>query len=522
MRRRRYVAAFLFLLGLAGALRTPVGLAAPASAPAATPTTPPSGAPADASPGAPAPPFEPPPPRGLPTAEANRGAGKKVVIVPIHGTIDLGLAPFVERILREHGDAALLVLDVDTFGGRVDAAVQIRDRLLSSPMPVLAFVNRRAISAGALISLAAHHIVFTEGATMGAATPVQLEGGEAKPVGEKMVSYMRSEMRSTAEARGRSGIVAEAMVDADVEIPGLDEKGKLLTLTTETAVTAHVADGRFETLDALLIAIGLEQASTLRPEPNWAENLARFFTDPTVSGLLMGIGMLGLLIEFSHPGFVLPGVTGVLCLALFFGGHFFARLAGWGEVIGFAAGLVLLGFELFVIPGFGIAGVLGITLIAGSLVMALLGLPLDVAWDAGFFADAMGVVLLSTVLSVVAFVFIVRTLPKGRRFGGLSLTTTLGPATVAVDAEQADWHSQPSDWARYLGVRGVAQTDLRLAGKARLGDETVDVVSESEYIDRGTPVRVIRVEGVRIVVVAVRDAGAAGSGGPPGAKTETE
>jgi membrane-bound serine protease (ClpP class) len=134
----------------------------------------------------------------------------------------------------------------------------------------------------------------------------------------------------------------------------------------------------------------------------------------------------------------------------------------------------------------------------------------------------MGVVLLSTVLSVVAFVFIVRTLPKGRRFGGLSLTTTLGPATVAVDAEQADWHSQPSDWARYLGVRGVAQTDLRLAGKARLGDETVDVVSESEYIDRGTPVRVIRVEGVRIVVVAVRDAGAAGSGGPPGAKTETE
>lgn len=508
------MAAFFFLVlffsGLAGLSRglwMPAGYAAPPGTPSAAASGPASAEPmATAPPSAAstsAAPFDPPPIRGLPSAEAGRGAGRKVVVIPIDGTIDLGLAPFVERVLREHGDAALLVLDVDTFGGRVDAAVQIRDRLLSSPVPVLAFVNRRAISAGALISLAAHHIVFTEGATMGAATPVQLEGGEAKPVGEKMVSYMRSEMRSTAEARGRSGIVAEAMVDADVEIPGLDEKGKLLTLTTETAVTAHVADGRFETLEALLIAIGLEQAQLVRSEPNWAENLARFFTDPTVSGLLMGIGMLGLLIEFSHPGFVLPGVVGVLCLALFFGGHFFARLAGWGEVIGFAVGLVLLAFELFIIPGFGVAGVLGIALVAGSLVMALLGLPIDVAWDTGFFADAMGVVILAVVLSVVAFVLLVRALPKGRRFGGLSLTTTLGPATAALEADAADWHSQPAEWARYLGATGVAQTDLRLSGKARLGDETVDVVSESEYIERGTPVRVIRVEGVRIVVVAV-------------------
>jgi len=492
------VAVLTFLIGLTGALYLPAGYAAPASAPA---TTDAPAAPVTGPPSAPAS-FEPPPIRGLPSVDAGRGVGKKVVVVPIKGTIDLGLAPFVQRVIREHADAALLVLDVDTFGGRVDGAVQIRDGLLSSPVPVLAFVNRRAISAGALISLAAHHIVFTEGATMGAATPVQLEGGDVKPVGEKMVSYMRSEMRSTAEARGRSGIVAEAMVDADVEIPGLDEKGKLLTLTTETAVTAHIADGRFETLDALLIAIGLEQAHLVRPEPSWAENLARFFTDPTVSGLLMGIGMLGLLIEFSHPGFILPGVVGVICLALFFGGHFFARLAGWGEVVGFATGLVLLAVELF-IPGFGIAGVLGITLIAASLVMALLGLPIEVAWETGHFADAMGVVIPAVVLSVVAFVVLVRSLPKGRRLGGLSLTTTLGSGTGAVEADAADWHSQPAEWSRYLGATGFAQTDLRLSGKARLGDETVDVVSESEYIDRGTPVRVIRVEGVRIVVVAV-------------------
>ena len=452
-------------------------------------------------------PFEPPPVRPLPTPREDRGRGRKVVVVAIHGTIDLGLAPFVERVMTENADAELLVFDVDTFGGRVDAAVQIRDRLLASTVPVLAFINRRAISAGALISLAAHHIVFTEGATLGAATPVHLEGGEAKPVEEKMVSYMRSEMRSTAEARGRSGIVAEAMVDADVAIPGLDEKGKLLTLTTETAVRAHIADARFDTLDALLTALGLDQADRITPEPNWAEHLARFFTDPTVSGLLMGLGMLGLLVEFSHPGFILPGVVGVLCLAFFFGGHYIARMAGWGEIIGFVVGLGLLGLEIFVIPGFGVAGVIGIGLIAVSLVMALLGLPLDVSWNVGYFADAMSIVLLSILVATVAFIALIRLVPTNRRLGGLTLQTTLGGVGPVLAAESAEWRSQPLEWARYLGERGVALTDLRLSGKARLLGETVDVVSESEYIVKDTPVRVVLVEGVRIVVVADPGAG---------------
>ena len=160
-----------------------------------------------------------------------------VYIAPIEGMIDLGLAPFVQRVLNEAAQegAAAVVLEINTFGGRVDAAVLIRDALLNARVPTVAFVNKRAISAGALISLAAEKIVMANGGTIGAATPVAMgqPGAPAQPVAEKTVSYVRKEFRATAEARKRPPIIAEAMVDADVEIPGLIQKGKLLTLTTE-------------------------------------------------------------------------------------------------------------------------------------------------------------------------------------------------------------------------------------------------------------------------------------------------
>ena len=147
--------------------------------------------------------------------------------VPVAGTIDLGLAPFIDRTLKEAeaSSAAAVVLEIDTFGGRVDAAVLIRDTLLRSRVRTIAFVNKRAISAGALIALAGNTIAMAEGGTIGAATPVEVgPGGPAQPVAEKTVSYMRTEFRSTAEARGRPPELAEAMVDADIEVPGVSEK----------------------------------------------------------------------------------------------------------------------------------------------------------------------------------------------------------------------------------------------------------------------------------------------------------
>lgn len=423
-----------------------------------------------------------------PLPDLSAQAPQGVLVVPIHGTIDLGLAPYVRRALAAHPDAAVVILDVDTFGGRVDAAVRIRDALLSAGRPSIAFVHRRAISAGALISLAAEHIVVTSGATMGAATPVQLEGGDAKPVEEKMVSYMRSEMRATAEARGRSGDIAEAMVDADFEVPGLDEKGKLLTLTTDTALSSGIADAQFETLDALLAALGLSEAPRLDVAPTWAEQVARVLTDPTVSGLLMGLGTLGLLIELTHPGLIIPGVIGAISLGLFLGGHWVVELAGWEELILLLLGVFLLAAELLILPGFGLAGIGGLLSLAAALTLALIGLPLGVSWELGLITDALSVVVISTFVAAVLLLVAMRFLPQRRFARGLVLQTTLD-AVVTPPA------------SALLGALGVASTDLRPAGKALIDGRLVDVVSQLHFVERGASVQVVEVEGARVVVL---------------------
>src|SRR5512145_80105 len=207
-----------------------------------------------------------------------------VYVAPIEGIIDLGLAPYVQRVLNEATDAgaAAVILEINTFGGRVDAAVLIRDALLNSRVQTVAFVNKRAISAGALIALATEKIVMGDGGTIGAATPVQMgqPGAPAQPVEEKTVSYVRKEFRATAEARKRPPLIAEAMVDADVEIPDLIEKGKLLTLTTEEALKHKVADFRAETIESVLEHLGLAGSQVRRVSPNWAEELVRFLTNP--------------------------------------------------------------------------------------------------------------------------------------------------------------------------------------------------------------------------------------------------
>ena len=241
-----------------------------------------------------------------------------VYVVPVEDVIDLGLAPFIQRVLDEASQegAASVVLKVNTFGGRVDAAVLIRDALLESKVPTVAFINKRAISAGALISLAAETIAMTDGSTIGAATPVQLglPGSPAQPVAEKTVSYMRKEFRATAEKRNRPGLVAEAMVDADVKIEGVIDKGKLLTLTTEEALNLKVADFRANSLASVLQSLNLGDAEVRHASETWAESLVRFLTNPVVSSLLMTLGILGIIVEIRMPGFGLPGTLGLISI----------------------------------------------------------------------------------------------------------------------------------------------------------------------------------------------------------------
>jgi membrane-bound serine protease (ClpP class) len=424
-----------------------------------------------------------------PSAQEQR---RVVYVAPIEGIIDLGLAPYVQRVLdtAEREGAAAVVLEINTFGGRVDAAVQIRDALLNSPVRTIAYINKRAISAGALISLAAQTVVVAGGSTIGAATPVQMgqPGAGSQPVAEKTVSYVRKEFRSTAESRKRPLLIAEAMVDADVAIPGLVDKGKLLTLTTEEALKHKVADFRADTLPEALQRAGLGAAELRRLAPNWAENLVRFLTHPVVSSLLITVAMLGIVIELRTPGFGIAGGLGLGSLGLFLWGHWLVQLAGWEELLLALVGVVLLVAELLFLPGFGIAGVLGILALLAGLVLSMLG----PGSTAQFIMLVGGRVVFALLFAMAASLVLLRFmthLPFGRR---MILDTGLAAAKGYASAPESD--------LRWLGKRGVAHSMLRPAGIADIEGQRVDVVSNGEMIDAGQPIEVIRVDGNRVVV----------------------
>lgn len=429
---------------------------------------------------------------GAATAPCAQERQQVVWVAPIDGMIDLGLAPFVQRVLDEAtaAGAAAVVLEINTFGGRVDAAVQIRDALLNSRVRTVAFVNKRAISAGALIGLAAEKIVMAGGSTIGAATPVQAgqPGAAAQPVQEKTVSYVRKEFRATAESRKRPPLLAEAMVDADVAIRGVVEKGKLLTLTTDEALKHGLVDFRADTLEDALQKLGLGGAELRRASPNWAENLVRLLTHPIVSSLLISIAMVGILIELRTPGFGIAGGLGVASLALFLWGHWLVQLAGWEELLLALAGMVLLALEFFVIPGFGIAGALGILAILAGIVLSMLG-PGNTPQFVMMAAARVVFALLFALIASLVLLRLMPRLPIGKR---LILQTELGAASGYVSAPEGD--------RRWLGRKGRAWSPLHPAGIAEIDHQRVDVVSEGEPIDAGRPIEVIRVDGNRIVV----------------------
>jgi membrane-bound serine protease (ClpP class) len=415
-----------------------------------------------------------------------------VYVAPIEGIIDLGLAPFVQRVLNEAtaAGAAAVIFEINTFGGRVDAAVLIRDALLNAKVTTVAFVNKRAISAGALISLAAEKIVMVDGGTIGAATPVQMgqPGAPAQPVEEKTVSYVRKEFSATAETRKRPPLIAEAMVDADVEIPGVIEKGKLLTLTTEEAMKHKVIDFRAQSIEGVLDQLGLGGAEVRRATANWAENLVRFLTHPIVSSLLMTVAMLGIIIEIRTPGFGVPGALGITSLALFFWGHWLVQLAGWEELLLVAAGLVLLVLEIFVTPGFGLAGALGIAALLGGLSLSLFGA--GASWE--FIFKAVSRVVFSLLLALIASLLTLRFLPHLPFARRLMLETGLLAGAGGGSAPESD--------RNWLDKSGTALSPLRPAGIAEFAGKRVDVVSDGELIEPGVPIVVTRVDGNRIVV----------------------
>jgi len=431
-------------------------------------------------------------------AQAQEAAGQRAMVssspvyrITVTGTIELGLAPYVRRAVREANDtgALAIVLDIDTFGGRVDAAQQIVTAVGESEIPVYAFVRHNAWSAGAMIALAADSIFMTPGSSIGAATPV---GGAGEKQPEKIVSAMRAEFRALAERRGLDPRIAESMVDESIEIEGVIEAGKLLTLTGHEAIELGVAAGEVENLDALLALLSLDGTGLETVSVNWAEGLVRFLSNPIVAPILLSIGTLGIIIEIKTPSFGLAGLTGLVALGAFFGSHLIVGLAGMEEIILLGAGLIALGIEVFVVPGFGIAGIVSILCITTATFMALIGaLP---TWSE--VARASGIMIVAAGIVAGAVFAIVRNLPTSSRWRGIFLRDTTDRA--------AGFIAEPLR-EDLIDVEGIAVTDLRPSGTARFGEERLDVVSDTGYISKGTRVRVIRSEGYRHVVEPAED-----------------
>ncbi len=411
--------------------------------------------------------------------------------IPVTGTIELGIAPFVARGLSEaqKEGARAVVLEIETPGGRVDAAQHIVKAIIQTEIPVYAFVNAHAWSAGALIALAADSIYMGPGSSIGAATPV---GGTGEKLSEKIVSAMRGEFRSLAERRGLDPRIAEAMVDEEIAVEGVVEAGKLLTLTAAEAVETGVAAAEVENLDDLLRQVGLGEVGVATVSINWAEQLVRFLSHPLVAPLLLSIGTLGLIIEIKTPSFGLAGLTGIVALGAFFGSHLIVGLAGWEEVILLVAGLIALAIEVFVVPGFGIAGMIAILCIGSATFLALIGaLP---TW--GDIARASGILVTSFMIVAAAVYAIVRHLPTSERWRGIFLR--------AATTKETGYLSAPAR-AELVGLEGLAVTDLRPSGTMRIGNERHDVVSDTGFIPKGARVRIIRSETYRLVVEEVAD-----------------
>lgn len=417
-------------------------------------------------------------------------AQELVYRVPVTGVIELGIAPYIERSLKEAGEAGAraVILDVNTLGGRVDAALNIVDAIRGSEVPVYALVDPRAISAGALISVSADSVFMVPEALMGASTVV---GGSGEKMSEKAQSMMRAQFRALAEARGIDPRIGEAMVDEEIEIEGVIEAGKLLTLTADEAVRVGYAV-KVDGFDAMLESLGLSGAEVYTPSVNWAEQVVRFLSHPVVAPLLLSIGVLGLIIEIKTPSFGFAGLTGLLALTAFFGSHLIIGLAGLEEILLLAVGLVALIIEVFIVPGFGVAGVVAIACIGAATFMALIGsLPtwMDVVRASGILAVAAGIV-------TAAFWVIVRQLPTSSRWKGVFLRTAEDAAAGYVVGDAR------SD---LIGAVGVALTDLRPAGSAKVNGERLDVVAEGGFVDKGQRVRVIRSEAYRLVVEAIEE-----------------
>lgn len=411
--------------------------------------------------------------------KASDGSDQLVYVIPVKNEVERGLEAFLMRSTSEAIEAGAnhIVFEIDTPGGRVDAAGDIATLLQNLEIPSTSYIVNKALSAGSYIALNTDYIYMAPHATMGASGVINQDGTAADG---KAQSAWLAAMTEAAKSKGRDPIYAAAMADPDIDLPEFSAGiGKYLTLGSESAVEVGYAEGIVKNRIELLFELDLTNATIVETETSAAEEVARFLTNPVVIPILLSIASLGLIVELYSPGFGVAGTMGLIALVLFFYGHIIAGLAGMEAIVLLLLGIILIIVEFFVTGG--IIGLLGVGSILGSLFMA--------GYDLSHMSMSIAIAF---VVAIVAAVILYKAIGMEK---GIFRRIILRDSTTSelgyVSAENR---------VELVGVVGRTVTQLRPAGTAMLNNERVDVVSEGSFIEKDQEIEVVKVEGVRVVV----------------------
>jgi len=427
------------------------------------------------------------------TLSVNAGDKKVVYQLNIQEEITPGMARKVSHAINiaEQSGAAILLINMNTYGGLLDAADSIRTKILNCKIPSIVFIDHNAASAGALIAIACNKIYMRNGSSIGAATVVN-EKAEALP--DKYQSYMRSMMRSTAQARNRNPQIAEAMVDPRIYIEGVNDSGKVLTMTSAEAVKNLYCNGIAESITEVLKKENLANYKIEVYEPTWIENVIGFLINPAVSGILILIMLGGLYFEMQHPGIGLPLIAALIAAVLYFAPLYIEGLAANWEILITVAGLLLILAEIFVIPGFGVTGIGGIILMVTGLAFSMLnndGLDFTgISFQKIF--SSIAVVMGAMVGALILFIVTGKSLTTSPLFSKMVLQTTMDSSQGYVSMEKGQ--------ASLVGLTGKSITVLRPSGKVEIDKKIHNASAENGFIEVDEEVIVISQQMSNLVV----------------------
>ena len=394
-----------------------------------------------------------------------------VYVIPIKGEINKATYNFLNHTINSLDNPKAIIFEIDTYGGLIGEAEKIKNLIISLPIPTISYVNNKAESAGVLITIASEKVAISTTATIGSA--------ETIPDTEKVLSMWRSILRDTAQYRNRDELIVQAMADRDIEVEGINPRGKLVNLTSTEAIKYGIADLATDSYDEIISYFNLGNANLVKVKESLQIKLSKYISSPYISSFLLTLGFVGMVVEILTPGFGIGGTISIIGFGLYFGGNILAGNAHWTSLILFVTGLILLIVEA-IVPGFGLPGISGIIFVIVGTVLAMESIKIAVI--------SLSVAILITTITTIILL----------KFGFRS--KMLNKIILQTRQEDKDGYLSVDTMSEYLDKEGRTLTELRPAGFIEIDGIKLDALSESSFISKNESIKIVRVEGSKIFV----------------------